>query len=295
MTVRAFVRQLYRDRYGYLFIAPGYVVFTVFMFLPVLAAVGLALFDTNYIHYDWVGLGNFITLVMDPGFRRAVLNTLTYVAVVVPITLGLSLTIALLIYPLGAKLQAFFRGAFYLPSVAGGVIISLVWIWIFNPAFGLLNWLLGQVGVEPVLWLASSKTSLWAVVIVVFTFTIGQPIILFLAGLGSIPGELYDAALVDGANSLQRVWFVTLPLLRPVFLFVLATSTIGVFQIWETVYMLTNGGPSQSSTSIVYMLYETAFLTSRYGLASAMGVVLMVFVIAITIIQLRFWDVSYLE
>lgn len=295
MSAREIAHEIYKGRHGYLFIAPGYLVFTVFLFLPVLAAVGLALFDTNYIHYDWVGLGNFVTLAGDPGFRRAVLNTLSYVAVVVPITLFLSLIIALLIFPLGMKLQAFFRGAFYLPSVAGGVIISLVWIWIFNPAFGLLNWALGLVGIEPVLWLASSKTSLLSVVIVVFTFTIGQPIILFLAGLGSIPGELYDAALVDGANSLQRVWYVTLPLLRPVFLFVLATSTIGVFQIWETVYMLTNGGPSNSSTSIVYMLYETAFLTSRYGLASAMGVVLMAFVIIITFVQLRFWDVSYLE
>lgn len=295
MTVRQVTRELYKGRYGYLFIAPGYVVFFVFLFLPVLAAIGLALFDTNYIHYDWVGLGNFVTLGTDPGFRRAIFNTLSYVAIVVPITLLLSLVIALLIYPLGSKLQAFFRGAFYLPSVAGGVIISLVWIWIFNPAFGLFNYLLGLVGIDPVLWLASSRTSLWSVVIVVFTFTIGQPIILFLAGLGSIPGELYDAALVDGANSLQRVWYVTLPLLRPVFLFVLATSTIGVFQIWETIYMLTSGGPSQSSTSIVYTLYETAFLTTRYGLASAMGVVLMVFVVVITFIQLRFWDVSYLE
>lgn len=295
MTVRAFARQLYKDRYGYFFIAPGYLVFTVFMFIPVIAAIILALFDTNYIQFTWVGLGNFVRLARDSGFRRGVTNTLTYVGVVVPLTVTLSLFIALLTFPLGARLQTFFRGAFYLPGVAGGVVLSLVWIWIFNPAFGLLNYLLGRLGLEPVLWLASSRTSLWSVVIAVLTFTVGQPIILFLAGLGSIPGEIYDAALVDGANRWQRVWYVTLPLLRPVFMFVLTTSTIGVFQIWETIYMLTSGGPAKSSTSIVYMVYETAFLTSRYGLASAMGVVLMAFVVVITFIQLRFWDVSYLE
>lgn len=295
MNVNALVRKLYKDRYGYFFIAPWYLVFTAFLLIPVLAAIALAFFDTNYIHFNWVGLGNFQDLAQDSGFRRAVTNTLTYVVVVVPLTVVLSLVVSLLVFPLGQKMQTFFRGAFYLPAVAGGVVLSLVWIWIFNPAFGLLNYLFVQVGLEPVLWLATSKTALWSVVIVVLTYTIGQPIILFIAGLGSIPTEIYDAALVDGATRWKRTWYVTLPLLRPVFMFVLTTSTIGVFQIWETIYMLTGGGPAKSSTSIVYMIYETGFLTSRYGLASAMGVVLMFIVVIITVVQLRFWDTSFLE
>jgi multiple sugar transport system permease protein len=295
MTVRLLARRAHQDRSGYLFIAPSYLVFLCFMFLPVLAAVILSLFDTNFIKFTWVGLGNFLKLAQDSDFRRAVTNTLTYVVVVVPVTVGLSLLVALLVYPLGPKVQAFFRGAFYLPAVAGGVVLSLVWIWIFNPSYGLLNWILGELGLDPILWLASARTSLWSVTVVVLTFTVGQPIILFMAGLGSIPSELTDAAVVDGTNRIQRVWYVTLPLLRPVFMFVLATSTIGVFQIWETIYMLTGGGPAHSSTSIVYMLYETAFLESSFGLASAMGVVLMIFVVLITFIQLRFWNVSFLE
>jgi multiple sugar transport system permease protein len=295
MSLHSIARQVYKDRYGYFFIVPGYVFFTIFMLVPVIAAIGLSFFDTNYVKFTWVGLGNFLQLARNPDFIRALTNTLTYVGVVVPVTLVLSLLIALLVFPLNPKLQTFFRGAFYLPGVAGGVMLSLVWIWIFNPAFGFLNFLLTQLGLHPVLWLASSRTAIWSVILVVLTFTIGQPIILFLAGLGSIPGEIYDAALVDGANRWQRVWFVTLPLLRPVFMFVLATTTIGVFQIWETIYMLTSGGPAGASTSIVYMIYETAFLTSKYGLASAMGVVLMAFIVIITFFQLRFWDVSYLE
>ena len=265
------------------------------MLIPVVGAIILAFFETSYVQYDWIGLDNFHKLAGDPSFRRAVTNTLTYVGVIVPLTMAISLLIALLIRPLGSKMQTFFRGAFFLPSVTGAVILSLVWIWIFNPAFGLLNFILGQFGVEPVLWLASSKTALWSVVIVVLTSTIGPPIILFLAGMESIPDDIYDAALVDGANNWQRHWFVTLPLLRPVFLFVLATTSIGVFQIWETIFLLTSGGPAKASTSIVYMLFETAFLASRYGLASAMGVVLMLFVITITLIQFRFWDISDLE
>ena len=291
----SFVNRLYRDRYGYLFIAPSYLVFIIFLFLPVLGAIALAFFDTNFVQYTWIGLDNFRKLSTNPGFLKAVKNTFAYVAIVVPITMAISLTIAALIRPLRSDLQTFFRAAFYLPSVTGAVILSLVWTWIFNPGFGLLNFILGKVGIDPVIWLGSSPAAFWSVIVVVLTFTIGQPIILFLAGMEGIPDAIYDAALVDGATSWQRFWYITLPLLRPVFLFVMATSSIGVFQIWEVIFMITSGGPANASTSIVYELYETAFLASRFGLASAMGVVLMIIVVVITLVQFRFWDVSDLE
>ncbi len=295
VTLRGLLRRLYRDRYGYLFIAPAYLLFLVLVLVPVLVAISLAFFRTDYITFQWVGLSNFQALADSPSFRAAVANTLFYVGVGVPATVVISLVIALLVQQLGSKAQSFFRGAFYLPAVAGVVVLALVWTWIFNPAFGLLNWVVNQFGGASVPWLADAGTARWAVVVVLLTHTIGQPIILFLAGLASIPAELHDAARVDGAGALQRVWYVTFPLLRPVFLFVVTITTIGVFQIWETIYMLTAGGPGKASTSIVYEIFETAFLTSAYGLASAMGVVLMVIVAVITLVQLRFSDVSYLE
>ena len=123
----------------------------------------------------------------------------------------------------------------------------------------------------------------------VLTFTIGQPIILFLAGLAGIPQDILDAATVDGASSLQKTMYVRLPLLRPVLLFVLATQTIQVFQLWEVIYMLTGGGPYNTSTSLVYLIYQTAFVSADYGKASAIGVILMLIILVFTLLQLRFW------
>jgi multiple sugar transport system permease protein len=285
---------IWQGRTGYLFIAPGYVAFLAFMLLPLLAAICLSFYNASFVieQRQFVGLAQYQQLFRDSTFQKALINTIKYVVIVVPVTLGLSLSIALLVHPLGLGAQSFFRGAFYLPGVAGGVILSVVWLWIFNPTYGLLNYLLGLAGIDPVLWLASTKFSFWAVCMVVLTFTIGQPIILFLAGLANLNQDVLDACVVDGATSLQRTWYVVLPLMRPVILFVAATQTINVFQIWETIYMLTQGGPSHSSTSLVFFIYQTAFIAGRYGKASAIGVVLLIIVTAVTLTQMRLWEHS---
>lgn len=285
-------QRLWKARYGYLFIAPGYLAFALFVFVPLLTAIGLALFRANPVTRTWVGLGNFEALLTNKVFLRVFGNTIKYVVIIVPIVVVLALFIALLVWSLPSWLQSLFRGGFYLPSVTGGVIMSVVWLWIFNPTFGLLNYVLSLLGVEPVLWLASMKTALLSVCIVVVTWGVGQPLIIFLAALGGISTEVLDAALVDGANRVQRAIYVTIPLLRPAILFVVATHTIGVFQIWEAIYMLTRGGPSNASASIVYRIYDTAFIYGKYGLASAMGVILMLIIMAVTFIQLRFWEIE---
>jgi len=290
-NARAFAQAVWKGRSGYLFIAPGYLAFIAFLLAPLLFAISLSFYDAsfNVSAREYVGLKQFIQLGNDPVFKRALLNTIQYTLVIVPATIALSLLIALLIDPLGQGLQSFFRGAFYLPGVAGGVILSVVWLWIFNPTYGLLNFILGLFGIEPVLWLSEAPQSFWAVSAVVLTFTVGQPIILFLAGLAGIPQDILDAAVVDGANGIQKTIYVQLPLLRPVLLFVLATQTIQVFQLWEVIYMLTRGGPYNTSTSLVFLIYQTAFISSKYGKASAIGVVLVVIILIITFIQMRFW------
>lgn len=195
----------------------------------------------------------------------------------------------MLIDPLRPSLQSFFRGAFYIPGVAGGVVLSVVFLWIFNPTYGLANYFLGIFGVEPVMWLASPPFSFYAVCMVVLTFTIGQPIILFQAGLANISQDILDAATVDGASDFQKTISIRLPLIKPVILFVLATQTIQVFQLWEVIYMLTNGGPFNTSTSLVFLIFQKAFVSSNYGLASAMGVILMIIIMVLTLIQMRWW------
>ena len=276
---------------GYLYIAPGYLAFIAFMLIPILFAISLSFYKSsfNISAREFVGLDQYSLIFKDTVFRKALFNTIAYTLVIVPATVTVSLVIALLIEPLGMKAQSFFRGAFYIPGVAGGVVLSVVYLWIFNPTYGLMNYLLGLAGIEPVLWLAEAPYSFLAVCGVVLTFTIGQPIILFLAGLAGIPQDILDAATVDGASGLQKVRYVRLPLLRPVLLFVLATQTIQVFQLWEVIYMLTGGGPYNTSTSLVFLIYQTAFVSADYGKASAIGVVLMLVILAFTLLQLRFW------
>ena len=289
--IKTLAREVRRGWTGYLFIAPGYLAFLAFMLIPILFAISLsfyrASFDISARHF--VGFAQYLQLGKDPVFKQALINTIGYVLIIVPATVIISLLIALLIDPLGPTSQAFFRGAFYIPGVAGGVVLSVVYLWIFNPTYGLLNYALGLLGIQPVLWLATAPHSLQAVCAVVLTFTIGQPIILFQAGLAGISPDILDAAIVDGANALQKAWAIRLPLLRPVFLFVLATQTIQVFQLWEVIYMLTGGGPYNTSTSLVYLIFQTAFIGSNYGKASAIGVVLMMIILVFTFVQLRFW------
>jgi len=262
------------------------------MLIPILFAISLsfykASFDINA--RQFVGFSQYILLSKDLVFKQALKNTINYTLVIVPLTIFISLIVALLIEPLGPKLQAFFRGAFYIPGVAGGVVLSVVYLWIFNPTYGLLNYSLGLFGIKPILWLATAPHSFQAICAVVLTFTIGQPIILFLAGLAGISQDVLDAATVDGANAFQKAIFIRLPLLRPVLLFVLATQTIQVFQLWEVIYMVTRGGPFNSSTSLVYLIYQTAFENSNYGKASAIGVILMIIIMIFTLIQLKFWN-----
>lgn len=283
------VRQMWKGRYGYLFIAPGYVMFAAFVFVPLIAAIILSFFDASPIDQTWTGLENFKYILTNSVMLRVLQNTVEYVVVLVPLTVLTSLFLALLLFSFPNWLQSFFRAGFYLPGVTGGVIMSVVWLWIFNPTFGLLNYILSLAGIEPVLWLAGSDVAIYAVIFVVLTWSIGQPLIIFLAALGGIPREILDSALVDGATPIQRAIRVTVPLLGPAVLFVLTTETIASFQLWEVVYMLTNGGPSNSTSSIVYKLYEVAFINGKYGLASAMGTVLMLIIVAVTLVQLKFW------
>lgn len=289
--MKSLLRAVRKGWTGYLFIAPGYIAFVAFMLVPLLFAISLSFYESsfNISARQFVGFKQYSYLFRDTVFIKALTNTVAYTLVIVPATLAISLTLALLIDPLGMKAQSFFRGAFYIPGVAGGVVLSVVWLWIFNPTYGLLNFLLGLVGIKPVMWIASAPASFWSVCMVVLTFTVGQPIILFLAGLASISQDILDAATVDGANGIQKTLYVRLPLLRPVILFVLATQTIQVFQLWEVIYMLTNGGPYNSSTSLVYLIFQTAFMNAKYGRASAIGVILLVIIMFFTFIQLRLW------
>jgi multiple sugar transport system permease protein len=285
-------RRIWKGRAGYAFLALPYLAFLTLVLIPLAAAIAIAFFETDFVTFKFVGLGNFREYFTNSNYTRVLLQTVRYVLVIVPSSVIVSLLLAFLIRPLPGGLQSFFRGSFYLPAVVGGIVITVVWLWIFNPTYGLLNYVLSLVGVKPLQWLATGRTAWLSVSIVVFSYTLGTQLILFLAGLANIPEELHDAAKVDGANALQIAARVDIPLLRPVLAFVVAIQIIGVFQLWETIYVLTFGGPRGASASVVFQIYQTAFQFSRYGLGSAMGIVLMVIIVAVTLVQRRFWGES---
>jgi multiple sugar transport system permease protein len=161
-------------------------------------------------------------------------------------------------------------------------------LWLFNHTFGLLNYLIGLFGIEPIAWLGTPMRALLSVMVVLVTFTIGQPIILFLAALGGIPADLYEAAMIDGANSRNRFFKITMPLLKPTILFVLVTQIIGTFQVFVIILLLTNGGPANSTQTIVFRIYQTAFDFFNFGYASALAVVMLIIVSLIAWLNFRF-------
>ena len=288
MEEKGLVRRIFKNRWAYYFILPAYIPFLIFTVYPLLEGVRLSLYKKDLATETFVGLKNFERLAQDEAFVRGLKNTVFFVLGVVPSALFISLFIAVMIFPLRKSIQSFFRMAFYLPVVASGVVLSMVWLWIYSPAYGLLNYIITSIGLPRVAWLGDTKTALPALALVVLTWILGQPVILFLAALGGIPEELLDAAKIDGANSWQQFWKVTFPLLLPTTLFVFVTQTIGVFQTFVVVLLMTRGGPAYATMTIVYDIWQTGFDFYKFGYASAMGVVLLVIVGTIAVIQYRF-------
>ncbi len=254
---------------------------------PVLAAFGISFMDWDVITPpDFVGIENYLKLTTDSVFHKAIINTVYYVGVMVPVSAILSLLLAMV---MNQKLRGitWYRTAYFMPVVSSTVAVSLVWSWMYAKDFGLLNFLLRQVGAAPVAWLSSSKWAMLAVIIMGIWGQLGSGMIIFLAGLQSIPESYYEAAKVDGANGLQRHLRITLPLITPSLFFYLIITMIDAFQTFESIYIMTRGGPANATTTIVYYIYRNAFRNFKMGYASAQAVVFFLIVMVLTLIYWR--------
>ena len=290
-------RRVWRARTDYLFLVPALLPFLVFVLWPLIHGLGLSLYEIRMgaggtRNYQFVGLQHFLDLAKDERFHNTLENTLFFVLLVVPLALVLSIVISALIHALPKWCHSGFRFAFYLPVVAGGVCLGMVWVWIYDPAAGLLNYVLSRVGLvdpaHPIEWLGLQRIAVPSMAFVVLTWILGQPIVIFLAALGGIPEQLYEAARIDGASSLRQFAHITVPLLRPATLFVAITQTIGVFQVFVVVFLLAQN--SASNWSLVYYMYRSAFYPPyRFGYAAAQGVVLVTIIAVIAIVQYRAW------
>lgn len=259
----------------------------VFNIIPTLRTVYLSFFDYKLIAKTFAGFGNYTKLFQDAVFLKSIRNTLILAAIITPLSTIVSLFIALVIFPLKNHWQSVYRAVFFLPNVIGGVIISAIWLWIFHPVYGVLNYLLSLLNIPPVLWLADANIVLFSVVMVIMSWTCGSLIILFMAGLGSIDSSLMEAARIDGAVQVQVIMHIVIPLLRPVTTFVVTTQLIACFQIWEVIYLLTDGGPTGASSTLVFDIYRKAFILGDYGLASAEGVMLIIICSCVSFIMLK--------
>ncbi len=282
-----------RDALGYLFISPWIIGFLAFTFFPFIASLLMSFTDWNIVgKFNFIGLANYQKLAsgVDDRFVISLSNTLFYTVVNVPGTQLIALTLAMLLNK-KARGISLFRTLFYVPAIATGVGTTYLWAQIFSSQGGLLNTVLGWVGIEGPHWLYSLTWSLPAVIIVGL-WNVGTSMLIYLAALQGVPQSLYDAASVDGANPFQKFWSVTLPMLTPAMFFNLVLGVIGSFQVFTTVYVLTNGGPANATLMYALFLYQTAFRNLRMGYAAALAWILFLITLAITVVQLlgaRMW------
>lgn len=275
---------------GYTFIAPLLIGLAIFTYGPVLAALGLSFTKGDYISTPkWIGLDNYRDLLKDELFWKSLQNTLYYVVGVVPIGLALSLLLAL---ALNQKLRGitFFRSIFFLPSITSSVALSLMWLWIYNPEFGVLNFLLKQIGIKGPAWLSTTEWAMPAIMIMSIWRGLGYNMLIFLAGLQGVPEVYYEAADIDGAGAWSKFLHITVPLLSPTTFMLLILSLIGAFQVFEYTYVMTQGGPLYSTLTLVLHVYNNAFRSFKMGYASALAYVLFFILLALTFIQFKFQE-----
>lgn len=282
-------RILYSDTtWAFVLLLPNFLGFLIFLIIPMIISFGM-----SFVSWDlfgpvrWVGFDNYIELFLeDQVFRRVFWNTMYFTAVTVPIGIVLSLFLALAMDQkiIGIK---FFRIAYFMPVISSMIAVAIVWQWIYNPEFGLLNYFLGLIGIEGPSWLSDVFWAMPAIIVVSIWQGLGFNMLLFLAGLQGISEVYYEAAEVDGAGWFEKFWNITIPLLAPTTFFVMVMAAIGAFQAFDAVYLMTAGGPARATSVLAHYLYQNAFQYFRMGYASALAYVLFFIVLIFTLIQLR--------
>src|SRR5262245_56191991 len=283
---------------AYVLLAPALLAIAVFFFVPVLAALLLSLTDFDiYAVADpgklrLVGLANYARLLHDPRFWLALRNTFTFVVIGGPLSIAVALGAALLLHARLVRFRPLFRTIFFLPVVTTLVAVAVVWRYLYHPRVGLLNHLLALAGVHPIDWLGDPVWAMPAIILLAVWKNFGFNMVVFLAGLGAIPERLYEAARLDGAGEGRLSRHVTLPMLSPTLAFVAIMTTIGHFQLFAEPYVMTQGGPADSTLSVVLLMYEEGFRWWNVGYGAAVAFVLFAIILSLTLVQLRLGQVA---
>lgn len=270
------------------FLIPYFVVFLVFRLYPIFWGFFLSLFDRDVLgmRNTFIGIQNYANLMSDSVFWTSLWNTFRYVAMSTPTIVPTALILALMLTK-PTRLGGVYRVLFFLPRVLSVSVVSVVWVWILQARYGLMNHFLRSFGLQGISWLSDPAWAMRSIVLVDIWWVVGFQMIIFIAALTQIDRQLYEAAWVDGAGSWRTFWQITLPGIRPSLLFILVTHVIGAFQIFGKVYIMTGGGPRGSTRVLVQYIYEAGFQFHRMGYASALSYVLMLFILIFTVIQFR--------
>ena len=266
----------------YLFVAPAIIIFVLYMFIPLLQAFVMSFYDWSIAGKEFIGLTNYKNLFQDKLFKTTIVNTLVY-TLAVPFKTVLALVIAALLSNV-RHFQGFYRSTLFFPYILSGVVVGLIWQMMFSVDSGFINMILSFFGLSQK-WLVESDHAMWVLWVVGTWQGLGSNLILFLAGIKGISTELYEAASMDGANSLQQFVHITIPCLKPVTIFVVTMLIIGSFKIFDLAYIMTGGGPGDSTRTLVQFIYDTAFERFKMGYASAAAYIFFVILIILTLLQ----------
>jgi len=279
-----------KDAIGYIFTAPYIIFLLIFTAYPLLFSFYLVFHRWDLITPpEYIGLNNFYFLMHDADFWQALLNTLVFLSIHIPAQVVFSIIIAMV---LAEKIAAktFFRAAFFLPVIISGAVVTLLWQKLYSTDTGIFNQLLGLVGVAPVKWLTSTSLAMPSIAVMATWKNMGFYVVLFLSGILSIPAHLYEVSKIEGTTRWQDFWHITLPLLRPTMLLVVVLSTFGAFSLFIEPYVMTGGGPLNTTMSVVLYMYKHAFLFQHMGYAATVGFALAVIILVVVMIQKRYLD-----
>jgi multiple sugar transport system permease protein len=281
----------YRVRTAYLFIAPFMIFFLVFVLVPILGTVLLSFNHWTVLEPpSFAGVQNYIRLLHDRYFWNSLKNTIYYSLGTTVGGVILSFVIAVIIDERWFRGKTFFKTIYFLPTVTSVAAIAYVWMLLYSPNFGLLNFMLSKLGLPPSRWLSDPNLAMPSMIVLGIWKSLGYNIVIFLAGLQGIPGTLYDAAAVDGANRLGQIRYLTIPLLLPVSTFITVMNVISSFQVFDQIFLMTGGGPLRRTEVIVYYIYQQGFHLLKMGYASAMAMALFIVILGFTIVQFRFFN-----
>ncbi|TBL80158.1 carbohydrate ABC transporter permease [Paenibacillus thalictri] len=272
---------------GYLFISPQILIFLIFLVYPIIEGIRLSLYRINYQTEKFVGLDNYVTLFTDPVFFKALINTVVFVVFIVILTVGFSLFVAAAVFDKNAKYVSFIRASYYIPVMVSMVVMSMVWSFLLNPANGLISYFSQEMGFGTVNLLGKTTTVMPVIIFVTFVTNVGQAIILYIAAMLGVSKDLFEAAEVDGASRWHVITKILIPSVQSTTIYITIINIIAVLKIFVVIQLLTGGGPNNASVTLMYYLYNNAFKYNQLGVASAVGVIMFIITMLLSVPQLR--------